>query len=175
MATLNAAKGRTQGPTLQQVVHPGDSIHIEVKASYEEHSRKKLQGGGGILAAVASLFNPSAAGLEAAGATESLGEALAGTALLDRDKSGVPKAYLNYVVLNEQQVIVDQGFVPVSEAANITKGERRREKGERKKKNGMDSITHETLAVDLAIQEEGYLYTYVSNESNWDVDVHFDR
>ena len=31
------------------------------------------------------------------------------------------------------------------------------------------------MAIDLDIEEEGYLYTYVSNESNWDVDVHFDE
>ena len=179
VATLNAAIGRTQGPTLKQVVHRGDSVHIEVKASYEEHSRKKVQGGG-LLTAVASLFSPSAAGLEAAGATESLSEALAGTTLLNRDRTGVPKAYLNYIVLNEEQEVVDQGFVPVSEAAKIETG--RRKKGGRKTKGTsgidnapMDSVQHETLAVVLDIQQDGYLYTYVSNESNWDVDVHFDQ
>ncbi|WKN43205.1 DUF6443 domain-containing protein [Tunicatimonas pelagia] len=173
VATLNAANGRTQGPTLKQVVHRGDSIHLEVKASYEEHSKKKVQANG-ILASITSLFNPSMAGYEAVGATETLNEALAGTTLLNRDKTGVPKAYLNYVVLNEDQVIVDQGFVPVSEAAKIEKGKKVKGKG-LKGASGRDSVQHETLVVDLAIAEDGYLYTYVSNESNWDVDVHFDQ
>ncbi len=99
---------------------------------------------------------------------------MAGTTLLDRDKTGVPKSYLNYVVMNEEKVVVDQGFVPVSEAAKIKTG--RRKKGRKVKGIAeVDSVSHETLAVDLDIAEEGYLYTYVSNESNWDVDVHFDQ
>ncbi len=173
VATLNAAKGRVKGPAKSLRVHAGDSIHIEVQVSYEEHSRKKVRGANGILAAVASLFNPGTAGIEAAGASQSLTEALAGTTLLDRDKTGVPKAYLNYVVLNKDSVVIDQGYVPVSEAAKIQT--RRRGKGKRKTDAVVDSAIHERLAIDLDIQEEGYLYTYVSNESNWDVDVHFDE
>ena len=173
VATLNAAKGRVKGPAKSLKVHPGDSIHIEVQASYEEHSKKKVQGGSGILAAVSSLFNPGTAGIEAAEASKSLTEAIAGTTLLDRDKTGVPKAYLNYLVLNKDSVVIDQGFVPVSEAAKIETGKRR--KGSQKTANKSDSVAHETLAIDLDIAEEGYLYTYVSNESNWDVDVHFDE
>lgn len=178
VATLNAAKGRVKGPAKSLRVHPGDSIHIEVLASYEEHSRKKVKGGSGVLAAVSTLFSPVAAGVEVAGASEGINEALAGTTLLDRDKTGVPKAYLNYVVMNEEQVVIDQGFMPVSEAAKIETGRRgygkRKKKGKKKVIAG-DSVAHETLAVDLDIEEEGYLYTYVSNESNWDVDVHFDQ
>ena len=178
VATLNAARGRIQGPTLQQVVHQGDSVHIEVKASYEERSKKKIQGGG-LLTAVAGLFNPSMAGYEAVGATETLTEALAGTTLINRDRTGEPKAYLNYVVMNEEQVVVDQGFVPVSEAARIETGRRGRHPGgygkTTKSEKAVDSVAHEMLAVDLDITENGYLYTYVSNESNWDVDVHFDQ
>ena len=173
VATLNAAKGRVKGPAKSLQVHPGDSIHIEVQASYEEHSRKKVQGGSGVLAAVSSVFSPTAAGVEVAGAAEGINEALAGTTLLDRDKTGVPKAYLNYVVMNEERVVIDQGYVPVSEAARIETGKRK--KGKQGTEVGADSASHEMLAVDLDIEQEGYLYTYVSNESNWDVDVHFDQ
>ena len=95
-------------------------------------------------------------------------------ASLDRDRSGVPKAYLNYVVMNEDQVVVDQGFVPVSEAAKIETG-RRKKRQKKLRERETHSVAHETLAVDLDIAEAGYLYTYVSNESNWDVDVHFDQ
>ena len=98
--------------------------------------------------------------------------------MLDRDKSGVPKAYLNYVVMNKDSVVIDQGYVPVSEAAKIQTGHRghkKRRKGKGRTDVGVDSVAHEALAVDLDIAEEGYLYTYVSNESNWDVDVHFDE
>ena len=179
VATLNAAKGRVKGPAKSLKVHRGDSIHIEVQASYEEHSRKKVKGGSGVLAAVSTLFSPAAAGIEVVGASEGINEALAGATLLDRDKTGVPKAYLNYVVMNDDKQVIDQGFVPVSEAAKIETGKRRTEGGKREKgrgmANGVDSVAHETLAVDLDIEEEGYLYTYVSNESNWDVDVHFDQ
>lgn len=148
-------------------------MHIEVKANYEEHSKKKVKGASGVVATVASVFNPTAAGVEVVGVSEGLNEALAGTTLLDRDKTGVPKAYLNYVVMNEERQVIDRGFVPVSEAARIKTGKRKKGKGRRKAET--DSVAHETLAVDLDIEEEGYLYTYVSNESNWDVDVHFDQ
>ena len=162
VATLNAAKGRVKGPAKSLKVHPGDSIHIEVLASYEEHSKKKVQGGSGLLTAIASVFNPGKAGLEAAGATQSLTEALAGTTLLDRDKTGVPKAYLNYLVLSNDSVVIDQGFVPVSEAAKIETGRRgrhsdgygKRGKKRRKTESGIDSVAHETLAIDLDITEE---------------------
>ncbi len=162
-----------KGPAKSLRVHAGDSVHVEVQASYEEHSKKKVRGANGILAAVASLFNPGTAGIEAAGGAQSLTEAIAGTTLLDRDKTGVPKAYLNYVVMNKDSVVIDQGFVPVSEAAKIQVGGRGKDK--RRTSAMVDSVTHETLAIDLDIAEEGYLYTYVSNESNWDVDVHFDQ
>ena len=79
VATLNAAKGRVKGPAKSLRVHSGDSIHIEVKASYEEHSRKKVKGGSGVVAAVSALFSPASAGIEIAGASQGLNEALAGT------------------------------------------------------------------------------------------------
>ena len=64
--------------------------------------------------------------------------------------------------------------MPVSEATKVKTGRRKKS---RKVKGiaEVDSVSHETLTVDLDIAGEGYLYTYVSNESNWDVDVHFDQ
>ncbi len=74
--------------------------------------------------------------------------------------------------------ILDQGFVQVSQAAEVGKGKQKKSKRKKDEAGAMSNTPqaqHETLAVDLNIAESGYLYTYVSNESNWDVDVHFDQ
>ncbi len=178
VATLNAAKGRTKGPAKSMLVQQGDSIHVEVLASYEEHSRKPIQGVDGIIAAVAGSASAPQAGIEAVASSQGLSELLSGITLLNDDQHGLPKAYLNYIVMDTAKRILDQGFVQVSQAAEVSKGKTKKSKRKKDEAGAMSNTPqaqHETLAVDLNIAESGYLYTYVSNESNWDVDVHFDQ
>ena len=173
VATLNAAKGRIKGPAKSLQVQRGDSIHIEVKASYEEHSRKPLKGADGVIAATVGALSPSQIGMEASSAQKALSELLSGITLLDDDEDGVPKAFLNYLVMDTAMQVIDRGFVQVSQAAEVGKNSQRTSKTTTA--TSAPQAEHEILSVDLNIKESGYLYTYVSNESNWDVDVYFDN
>lgn len=64
-----------------------------------------------------------------------------------------PKAYLNYILFDEEFNLVDFGFDQVGEAA---------------------ASAHELLSLHVKVQQRGYLYIYLSNENNKLVDVYFD-
>src|SRR5690606_16100573 len=72
---------------------------------------------------------------------------------------GAPKAYLNYILTDRDFVPVEMGSKPVTSAA--------REYGQKG--------THERLFFDdIVVREAGYMYIYISNESEYLVDVFFD-
>ena len=73
----------------------------------------------------------------------------AGSTLANGKEQEAPQAYLNYLVYDENFQLVDQGFRQVSKAAAVGKSN--------------PSATPEELALEVPI-EEGYLYTYLSNE-----------
>ncbi len=102
---------------------------------------------------------------------QALNEALANSALLDDDQNRLPKAYLNYLLYDTAYQLIDQGFVQISEAAKVNIGE----VSAKQASDSTFEANHEKLSVDLEIEQNGYLYTYVSNESNWDVPVYFDN
>ena len=79
---------------------------------------------------------------------------LANLGYKDDDGSGTPAAYLNYMLFDEDYVLLDHGFQRVSTAAENQ---------------------HQTLELEVPIGQPGYLYLYVSNQSNWDSNVFFDE
>ena len=111
-----------------------------------------------MVASVLSAFGIPASSLETQ-ANQALSDALTGTVLLADDGDGVPRAYLNYLLFDADYQLIDQGFEQVSEEARVS---------------GSSAGAVETLSLDINIEESGYLYTYLSNESNWNISVYFD-
>ncbi len=127
-------------------------MHLQVNAAYET-GRGKVQGLEGIATEVAGAASRSVAGLESAGAITGSNGLAAGSALTTGKQPGVPPAYLNYLVYDTDFQLVDQGFVQVSQEAATQVGSRSAD-GE-----------GETLALDVDIAQNGYLYAYLSHEA----------
>ena len=100
---------------------------------------------------MAGAAQRTAAGLENGGLSEGVNGLAAGSALASGREAQVPRAYLNYLLYDTDYRLVDQGYVAVSEAAAV----------DAKHPNAAP----EALALDVDIQESGYLYTYLSNEA----------
>ena len=145
VATLQPGE---QGPTKSVQVHAGDTVRLKVNARYETVPNQ-VQGMEGIATELAGAVQRSAAGLESSGAiTGSNGLAAAGVLTTSKEQE-VPQAYLNYLLYDEDYQLIDQGFQQVSQAAAVGKAN--------------PSATPEALALEVPIQEEGFLYTYLSN------------
>ena len=76
----------------------------------------------------------------------------------DSKTGGIPPAYLNYILMDSTGKFVEAGYIKMTEAA--------REDG---------SLTpHEKMELEHIASKDGYLYTFVSNESDQHQDVFFD-
>ena len=146
VATLRPGE---QGPSKSVPVHAGDTVRLQVNARYETVP-SQVQGMEGVLSEIAGAVMQSAAGLENSGAITGSNGLAAGGALTTGKEQEVPKAYLNYLLYDENYQLVDQGFQQVSEAAAVGKAN--------------PSATPEALALEVPVAEEGFLYTYLSNE-----------
>ncbi len=146
VATLQPGE---QGPAKSVAVHAGDTVRLKVNARYETVP-DQVQGMEGVATEIAGAVSRSAAGLENAGAITGTNGLAAGSALTTGKEQEVPQAYLNYLLYDENYQLVDQGFQQVSQAAAVGKAN--------------PSASPEELALEVPIQEEGFLYTYLSNE-----------
>ena len=99
----------------------------------------------------AAVLRPHRQTLTSHNTTGGLNPATRSGALTTGPPEEVPKAYLNYLVYDEDYQLIDQGFVKVSKAAAVGKANPKAEA--------------ETLALDVAIEQDGYLLTYLSHEA----------
>ncbi len=93
------------------------------------------------------------AGLPAASAVRSF--PFAGLLSHTEDEGDGPKAYLNWLVFDRNYNQLDGGYVKVSSLAA---------------QSSVNNL-HEELTHSLTIKEPGYVYIYLSNESETPVDV----
>lgn len=83
----------------------------------------------------------------------------------DYEYQDAPKAYLNYILFDENFGLQDFGFEQVSTAAN---------------QPDEQPVLHELLSLHVKVQQKGYLYIYLSNENRYFgagnalMDVYFD-
>ncbi len=146
-------------------VLPGDHITIEVFAKYLDpvssnwsvpltNFLASIQPGGG---APANTFIDG-------GLPGSLGSNIfpfASIFLRTNDTGTGPKAYLNYIVFDQNFIPLDMGFRRLSATP---------------RENGQD-IAPERLAVEgsnITISKAGYVYTWISNENDTPLEVYFD-
>jgi RHS repeat-associated protein len=136
-------------------VMAGDTVRAGVWARYLQSTSTGTNVPASILGALASALGASpVAGPEGASLYEAL-EDMSG-ALLNTGPSvddEVPKAFLNFLLFDENFELVDGGFVQVTQAG---------------------ATAHEQLELSFVATEEGYAYIYLSNENETVVEVYFD-
>lgn len=139
-------------------VHPNDKVEAEVFVRYANFDNTQNQPVAGIAAYVASAFNATDLVVDGVSIFNGLNEAPSGVfSALGNVEEALPRAFLTYIVYdrNLTPILFDQ--IQVSDKAAIT-GE-----GE-----------HERLAFEITLEKEGYVYIYVSNQSDQNMDVYFD-
>ena len=157
-AGLNGSDpNRRIGPGKVLQVTPGDQVTIEVQAYYENNlpTGSSTLGQAAIVTALAGAFGGLNGGSAEQQAIYDLfdGHAASIAVAGNAPHPGQPKAYLNYLRFDQDFNYVDAGFVQVSAAAQAS---------------------HEKLSIRVDIDQGGYLYTYLSNESGADLHVYFD-
>ncbi len=147
------------GPGKMLEVTAGDKVDMEVYAYYEGTPGSNSPIDNAIFAAlIGNAFGGSATGTEGQQALQSGFENnLASTVPSTGAGSNTDiKAYLNYISFNGDFDAVDAGFVRVDQ--------------------GLVEGNHRLLQLnDIAIEQSGFLYVYVSNEGNVDFNVFFDE
>ncbi|MEQ9404087.1 MAG: RHS repeat-associated core domain-containing protein [Cyclobacteriaceae bacterium] len=140
------------GPTTTLRVKAGDEISLDV---YVKYSTAGLTGAtiGGIADLVDNHVNSDAVGVEGGGLTSSVTSLLPGLIAGVSGNSNEPKAYLQYILLDENFALETSGAVPVTGVGDA---------------NGW-----EHLVLSASATEDGYLFAYVVNESN--INVYFDE
>ncbi|SDF47445.1 DUF6443 domain-containing protein [Chitinophaga filiformis] len=160
VARLNAINGQKIGPSLVLRVMAGDSIQIGVRALYKNAgAATSSTTAAAMVAAILDAFSE-------AGVIDGIHQATGNTSpvytlnsntynqLKSKDASqnqqDKPKAYLSYVMFDDQFNLVDENS------------------GTRQVSGAIDAL--QTLAVQkMRIKKSGFLYIYTSNESGQDV------
>ncbi len=153
-ARLNASINQVVGPGKSLAVDAGDTVYVEVYAKYPSYANdpNSIVGVAGF---VAGAFGLSPAG-ETSAAYSSLNSTLgSGTSSLFNFSADpdLPRAYLNYLYFDENHVFQYGGFQQVSDDA----------------KNNF-----EKLSLEFVPDEPGYVYIYVANETDANLNVFFD-
>jgi RHS repeat-associated protein len=160
---LSGSANEKTGLVKSLAVVPGDTIDMAVYAKYVDLNKDNWS------TALAMLLNGIATGTAPAGTViDGTGYSTSGATPFaftglnntsNSDGTG-PKAYLNYLVFDKDFKLIPakSGYQRLSSAA---------------KENGQN-IAHELLSASVNITEAGYVYIYLSNESDTPVEVYFD-
>jgi RHS repeat-associated protein len=154
----NATSMDIIGPAKILKVLAGDVVDLEVYATYTAYngSNNATVSGNQLIGAIAAAFTPAGTSAEITRQIlEQFNVMGAGAALVSgTPDAGTPAAYLNYILYDANFNYLDAGFEPVTSAAA----------------SGFIKVSF----TSLPINQRGYMYIYVSNETMDDVNVHFD-
>ncbi|MFM9839311.1 MAG: DUF6443 domain-containing protein [Cyclobacteriaceae bacterium] len=145
------------GPAKSMKVYPGDKVDMETYAYYESASGYGSSNNTvtAMVTSIASAFGGVSGGAGESGSIFSgINSALTNVGLGPNQGDGVPSAYLNYILFDQQYKVVDMGWTAVPATANFAK-----------QKISIPQIT---------VKEAGYMFVYLSYETasnNW---VYFD-
>lgn len=145
---------RQMGPGKLMQVMPGDTVAME---AFAYHTGTYTDNGAitntNVLATIITMVTGAApTGTEGSVIQSAVNTNGAAIFVGGNGSSSSPRAYLNYILFDQDFNYLDAGFTQVS----ATSG------------------THVALNSSKTIAEKGYLYVYVSNESNTNFDVFFD-
>src|SRR5690606_30998853 len=146
-------------------VVPGDTIDLEVFAKYFVPGNPGVSPGTAIAEAMASAFglSPGGQGPENSAYEVITGLFNSGWFLGPNDWEDVnaPKAFLNYILFDEDFIAYDMGWDQISTDAEVT--------------GSNPDPPHERLSLQAVVRKPGYVYIYYSNEETEDiVEVYFD-
>jgi RHS repeat-associated protein len=151
---LDGSQARTIGPHSMLKVYPGDTVKMEVFAKFEKKSNHNATS---LAMVLASLVTP----LQAATIVVDGGAGVAASKLIDgimpflsakENNSTVPGAYINYILFDKNFNVVDLGFDRIHESAGFNPGQE-------------NTVLFDKLQLQRIIDRVGYIYVYVSNES----------
>lgn len=145
-------------------VNAGDVLDLEVYAKYEEPTGTSTNLNNLITALVGAFsLNPSGGvGLEGQAAYNAFNGLFGSGAFIGSEDwdASAPKAYLNYILFDEDFVLVDFGFDQIGMDA--------------KQVGASPVIPHDYLSLHVKVKQKGYLYIYLSNEQPVQTNVYFD-
>ena len=157
---LSGATGEIVGLTKTLAVGTGDRVKIIVYAKYLSPTTRDTQVAGDMLGAIISAFN-----LPSGGENQVIHDAFdrmfgLGPVIADEDleNPSAPRAFLNYILFDENFEVMQMGFDQVDAAC--------REDG--------SGVPQDSLMLEVTVKKPGFLYIYLSNENRKVVDVFFD-
>jgi RHS repeat-associated protein len=166
---LNGTKNEQYGIAKSLSVMPGDTVRMEVFVKYVDRNRANWkQSLTDVLSTIASGAAPIGTVIDGGGVGSGGSQSFPFAGFLDKDseKGTVPKAYLNYVT-------VDEKFNPVFDPAQTNY----KRITEAAKEDGSNT-PHERLFAEFVVKQPGYVYIYLSNDNvalkGEPVEVYFD-
>lgn len=147
------------GPAKSMRVYPGDVVNMEVYGKYMGTTGGATNVGGVIAAALQSAF-----GLSAGGGTDAAyqsisslfgGGAIIGTVPYPYEDDAPPKAFINYILFDDNYTPYDIGYDQI-DASGIIPG------------------SGNKMSLTAKVRKPGYIYIYLSNESDATQEVYFD-
>ncbi|SFT97133.1 RHS repeat-associated core domain-containing protein [Algoriphagus locisalis] len=153
VAWLNANRGRMVGPGRTQEIYAGDSLKLQVHGKYLEDKKQKanaasFMAAGGKDRLIADLNELALSNQRAGGANPIALLNLADILAKDLQKKEAPEAYLMYALYDQDSNRYEVGKkVLTKNAAN----------------------QHEVLEEEMYISKDGYMETFVVNETSEDV------
>jgi len=144
-------------------VHPGDVINAEVFAKYANFDGTNKTAITGLAGYLASAFGGAQTVIDGVNVFNEIDQTPSGVfSALSKVNDNLPKAFLTYVLFDKNMVPLAFDLDQVTTAAQIPK-------------TAPELQTHERLHVDnIQIEKEGFIYIYVSNLSDQNMDAYFD-
>jgi len=154
VAWLNAGRGRVLGPARTQEIQAGDSVKLSVHGKYRDrHGKDKMNSGsfassGAKDRLLTDLGEFSKATMRAGGANAITIFNMIDLLMKDLQKKQAPESYMMYALYDSDSVLYKTGKKVLS-------------------KNAADQ--HEELEEELYIEKDGYIETFLVNETEEDV------
>jgi len=140
-AETNGNLNKTIGPAKMIQVSTGDRVQLEVFARYSTGTGSN----NALISNLASVVTGSFGLTSGEAAHTALTNNVPPQAATIGQTTGIPKAYLFYILFNSSYVYQQFGYVAVNSTA---------------------LVGHQQMYLDITIPTGGYLYTYVANEAN---------
>lgn len=158
---LNGAANKQVGLAKSLKVVPGDIIDIEVYAKYFEPGTSGESVGTFVAGVMTAAFGLTPGGIGIEGASyDAITSMFNGGWMIgpdDWEDDDAPKAYLNYILFDEDFMPYDMGWDQIDISADAAQ-----------------SGQHDQMTLQAKVRKSGFAYIYISNEDDEIVEVYFD-